>query len=209
MPSCPGGPWRPWRSWISPDRRGGSPPPFKAFPLGGRCPSAHTGADEGAMIAWFRLSQGSFAAPAASAAFFTLRIAGGRVLVRFCNISGAQNLSGFPQFNPGPLGPRVCKNYRCCDLSSAPEFAEPTVPGSRYLIRPPSGAPSPKGEGRKIRFYAFPFRGRSERSEADEVCMGDPRGHPVFPVRILAGVCYAPLRESGNVSAPAVLLSRT
>ena len=85
------------------------------------------------MIAWFRLSQGSFAA------FFTLRIAGGRVLVRFCNISGAQNLSGFPQFNPGPLGPRVCKNYRCCDLSSAPEFAEPTVPGSRYLIRPLRG----------------------------------------------------------------------
>jgi len=39
--------------------------------------------------------------------------------------------------------------------------------------------------------------------------MGDPRGHPVFPVRILAGVRYAPLRESGNISAPAVLLSRT
>ncbi len=151
MPSCPGGPWRPWRSWISPDRRGGSPPPFKAFPLGGRCPSAHTGADEGAMIAWFRLSQGSFAA------FFTLRIAGGRVLVRFCNISGAQNLSGFPQFNPGPLGPRVCKNYRCCDLSSAPEFAEPTVPGSRYLIRPLRGHLPLKGKAGRYDFMPFPL----------------------------------------------------
>ena len=50
------------------------------------------------MIAWFRLSQGSFAA------FFTLRIAGGRVLVRFCNISGAQNLSGFPPHLPAHWG---------------------------------------------------------------------------------------------------------
>ena len=28
-------------------------------------------------------------------------ITGGRVLARFCSTSGAQNLSGFPRFNPG------------------------------------------------------------------------------------------------------------
>ena len=33
---------------------------LQAFPLGGRCPSAHTGADEGAMIERFRSSQGGF-----------------------------------------------------------------------------------------------------------------------------------------------------
>ena len=34
----------------------------QAFPLGGRCPSAHTGADEGAMIERFRFLLGNFAA---------------------------------------------------------------------------------------------------------------------------------------------------
>ena len=33
---------------------------LQAFPLGGRCPSAHTGADEGAMIERFRSSQEGF-----------------------------------------------------------------------------------------------------------------------------------------------------
>ena len=36
---------------------------LQAFPLGGRCPSAHTGADEGAMIEQFCLSQGKFRRP--------------------------------------------------------------------------------------------------------------------------------------------------
>ena len=33
---------------------------LQAFPLGGRCPSAHTGADEGAIIERFRSSQEGF-----------------------------------------------------------------------------------------------------------------------------------------------------
>ena len=37
---------------------------------------------------------------------------GGRPPERLCRVSGAQNLSDLPQFNPGPLGPCVCKNFR-------------------------------------------------------------------------------------------------
>ena len=48
---------------------------LQAFPLGGRCPSAHTGADEGAMIERFRSSQGGF--PRLRAASYFAR--GGKV----------------------------------------------------------------------------------------------------------------------------------
>ena len=44
-------------------------PPKKAFPSGGRWPSAHTGADEGAMIEQFCLSQGKFRRLRAASSF--------------------------------------------------------------------------------------------------------------------------------------------
>ena len=53
---------------------------------------------------------------------------GERVLVRFCNISGAQNLSGCLN-SLRATGPWVCKNCRRCGSISAPGFAEPTVLG--------------------------------------------------------------------------------
>ncbi len=40
--------WAGWEGWFL--RREEYFPPPKAFPLGGRCPSAHTGADEGATL---------------------------------------------------------------------------------------------------------------------------------------------------------------
>ena len=77
----------------------------------------------------------------------------GRSPDRCCNISGAQNLSDSPQFNPGPLGPCVCKNFRFCHSTTAPEFAEPTITVRR---RPRRNHQSPK----------FPFQGPLHRENA-------------------------------------------
>ena len=68
---------------------------------------------------------------------------GGRVLVRVCNISGAQNLSGFPQFNPANWA-WVYKNFNYCAFRTAPDFVEPTL-----LVRILAGAPrdSPTQDG--------------------------------------------------------------
>ena len=66
---------------------------------------------------------------------------GGRPPERLCRVSGAQNLSDLPQFNPGPLGPCVCKNFRFCHSTTAPEFAEPTarfVGGRAAIISHPN-----------------------------------------------------------------------
>ena len=52
---------------------------------------------------------------------------GGRVSVRFCNISGAQKWSGLRDFFRA-TGPWVCKNCGGCDFTTAPEFTEPTLP---------------------------------------------------------------------------------
>lgn len=60
---------------------------------------------------------------------------------KFPDTSGAQNLSDVPQFNPGPLGPCVCKNFRFCHSTTAPEFAEPTarfVGGRAAIISHPN-----------------------------------------------------------------------
>ena len=78
---------------------------------------------------------------------------GGRPPERLCRVSGAQNLSDLPQFNPGPLGPCVCKNFRFCHSTTAPEFAEPTAPVRR---RPRRNHQSPK----------FPFQGPLHRENA-------------------------------------------
>ena len=53
---------------------------------------------------------------------------GERVLVRFCNISGPQNLSGCLN-SLRATGPWVCKNCRRCGSISAPGFAVPTLLG--------------------------------------------------------------------------------
>ena len=50
-------------AWVSRTNGTGADSPIsrlQAFPLGGRCPSAHTGADEGAIIERFRSSQEGF-----------------------------------------------------------------------------------------------------------------------------------------------------
>ena len=53
---------------------------------------------------------------------------GGRVSVRFCNISGAQNLSSSLN-SCRATGPWVCKNCRWCGSTSAPGFAEQVFAG--------------------------------------------------------------------------------
>ena len=49
----------------------------------------------------------------------------------------------------GPLGPGFLENWSWCDSTTAPGVAEPTclVRNTGYLNPPPSGAPSPLGEG--------------------------------------------------------------
>ena len=59
---------------------------------------------------------------------FTLRIAGGRVPVEFCRISGMQNLSDTLNSRRA-TGPWVCKNCRWCGSISAPGFAEQVIVG--------------------------------------------------------------------------------
>ena len=52
-------------AWVSRTNGTGADSPIsrlQAFPLGGRCPRAHTGADEGAMIERFRFLLGNFTA---------------------------------------------------------------------------------------------------------------------------------------------------
>ena len=63
---------------------------------------------------------------------------GGRVLIRFCNISGAQNLSGGLKSRRA-TGPWVCKNCRWCGSTSAPGFAEQVIVGLLSACRPVSG----------------------------------------------------------------------
>ena len=60
---------------------------------------------------------------------------GGRVLVGFCKISGAQNLSGFLQFHPAHRG-LACKNCSHCGSASAPGFAEQVAAGGNPGGRP-------------------------------------------------------------------------
>ena len=50
-------------------RRGGTLGRPKAFPLGGRCPSAHTGADEGTGFGFVRFPQGEFRRLRAASSF--------------------------------------------------------------------------------------------------------------------------------------------
>ena len=72
---------------------------------------------------------------------------------RCCNISGAQNLSDLPQFNPGPLGPCVCKNFRFCHSTTAPEFAEPTITVRRRpLPGPLAGIPRRRSGTASLKF---------------------------------------------------------
>ena len=69
---------------------------------------------------------------------FTLRIAGGRVPVEFCRISGMQNLSDTLNSRRA-TGPWVCKNCIRCGPSSAPGFAEQVIVGLLSACRPVSG----------------------------------------------------------------------
>ena len=74
----------------------------------------------------------------ASSGQFTLRIAGGRVPVEFCRISGMQNLSDTLNSRRA-TGPWVCKNCRWCGSTSAPGFAEQVIVGLLSAGRPVSG----------------------------------------------------------------------
>ena len=67
---------------------------------------------------------------------------GERVLVRSCNISGAQNLSGCLNSRRA-TGPWVCKNCRWCSFTTAPGFAELTVLGL-LTAGAPRGSPTQK-----------------------------------------------------------------
>ncbi len=78
---------------------------------------------------------------------------GGRPPERLCRVSGAQNLSDLPQFNPGPLGPCVCKNFRFCHSTTAPEFAEPTITVRRWpLPGPLAGIPRRRSGTASLKF---------------------------------------------------------
>ena len=78
---------------------------------------------------------------------------GGRPPERLCRVSGAQKLSDSPQFNPGPLGPCVCKNFRFCHLTTAPEFAEPTITVRRWpLPGPLAGIPRRRSGTASLKF---------------------------------------------------------
>ena len=135
---------------------------LQAFPLGGRCPSAHTGADKGAMIERSRSSRGDFAAcgrrvPLPAAAKEPKRRRGRLRMSapRSYSPFPGPHLRGFP-LEPGQnfpargnlseclnfsraTGPWGCKNCRWCGSVSAPEFAEPTLPVRMLSGRPVSG----------------------------------------------------------------------
>ena len=54
--------------------------------------------------------------------------------------------SAWVQFNPGPQGPWVCKICPCCGSTTAPGFAEPTLPMWKTAGRSgtgPYGKPTP------------------------------------------------------------------
>ena len=152
-------------AWVSRANGTGADSPIsrlQAFPLGGRCPRAHTGADEGAMIERFRSSQGDFAAcgrrvPLPTAAKEPKRRRGrlrmsaprsyspfpgphlrGLPLEPGQNFPARGNLSECLNFSRA-TGPWGCKNCRWCGSVSAPEFAEPTLPVRMLSGQPVSG----------------------------------------------------------------------
>ena len=149
--------------------------PLKAFPLGGRW-HGEAVTDEGAMIEKFRSLQGSFAAPAASdfldAQKVTKKAPGGgrnRRFGRASRLHAARPLEpplrGLP-LGPGRIfparkiwvaglnsrratGPWLCGKLRPVRFHICAWLCRANMPGSTYGIPhpPPSGAPSPKGEG--------------------------------------------------------------
>ena len=106
---------------------------------------------------------------------------GERVLVRFCNISGAQNLSGFPRFLPGhwALGlqklPPVRFNF-CAWICRA--NGTWSVNGGR-----PKGLPYPNPEGiiKTRRGGTCPFRGPDRPLRNRDSLRIRCRGGPIWP----------------------------
>ena len=86
---------------------------------------------------------------------FTLRIAGGRVPVEFCRISGMQNLSDTLNSRRA-TGPWVCKNCIRCGPSSAPGFAEQVIVGLLSACRPVSGPYEKEGTASRFAVGAGP-----------------------------------------------------
>ena len=170
----------------------------QAFPLGGRCPSAHTGADEGPIIERFFVGPdaligplgGSFrwgVSPPVGGEVLSQRwgkypkdrrgrgrwttapprsigplspdpLYEGRVPVRSCNSFGAQNLSGFLPSLPLHWGLAWLKIS-----NGAISYPRLALPNKRAWFKtqtphpPPSGAPSPKGEGFEIQAFCLPL----------------------------------------------------
>ena len=125
----------------------------------GRCPSAHTGADEGAMYRAVPFLAGVFRRLRAATYFahggkvgktppgtapdehFVLIVAfprtpfTGVIPLAWQRISGAQNLSECLNSSRA-TGPWVCKNFGWCGPVGAPGFTEPTLP-----VQIPAGGP--------------------------------------------------------------------
>ena len=141
---------------------------------------------------------------------FTLRIAGGRVPVEFCRISGMQNLSGTLNSRRA-TGPWVCKNCRWCGSTSAPGFAEQVIVGLLSAGRPVSspyekeGSASRSAVGAGVLTRPPDFRQGSykavgatlavaHREEIAPTCRGGTLGRPPSPGDSL--VTFASLRKS-------------
>ena len=94
---------------------------------------------------------------------------GGRVPVRFCNVSGAQNLSGFPQFNPAHWGLGIQK-FQLLRFQNCAWLCRANAPGA-YPGGSPKGLPyarlKPSYSCR--RGGACPSRRPSEPSPAAEL----------------------------------------
>ena len=77
---------------------------------------------------------------------------GDALLLIYCWISGAQNLSGGSKFLPA-TGPWVCKICFWCGSASAPQFTEPTRP----VRFPPKGRPHGAAPFPSCMFLLFQF----------------------------------------------------
>ena len=156
--------------------------PLKPSPWGeGGWPSGQT--DEGAMIERFRFLQGDFAACGRRVTFWTgqkvtkepLGGRGRRALRAHRtafprspitgvapwsrqNPSSAQNLIDVLNSRRA-TGPWVCGKLRLMRFHNRAWICRANMPGSTHGIPhpPPSGAPSPKGEGRGMPFQSLPL----------------------------------------------------
>ena len=139
-----------------------------------------------------------------------MRIAGGRVPVEFCRISGMQNLSDTLNSRRA-TGPWLSKNCRWCGSTSAPGFAEQVIVGLLSACRPVSGpyekegpaSRSAVGAGVLTRLPDFKQGSYkavgaalavARREEIAPTCRGGTLGRPPSPGDSL--VTFSSLRKS-------------